>query len=41
MKEVGKATRKFMYALNIYDFTVEVTNRFKGLDPIDRVPKEL
>ena len=30
-----------MYALNIYDFTVEVTNRFKGLDPIDRVPKEL
>ena len=30
-----------MYALNIYDFTVEVTNRFKGLDLIDRVPKEL
>ena len=30
-----------MYALNIYDFTVEVTNRFKGLDPIDRVSEEL
>ena len=35
LKEVGKATRKFMYALNIYDFTVEVTNRFKGLDLIE------
>ena len=41
MKEVGKATRRFMYDLNIYDFTVEVTNRFKGLDLIFRVPKEL
>ena len=41
MKEVGKATRRFMYDLNIYDFTVEVTNRFKGLDLIDRVPEEL
>ena len=30
-----------MYDLNIYDFTVEVTNRFKGLDLIDRVPEEL
>ena len=41
MKEVGKATRQFMYDLNISDFIVEVTNRFKGLDLIDRVPEEL
>ena len=38
-----KTTRPFRYDLNQipYDYTVEVRNRFKGLDPIDRVPKEL
>ena len=43
MKEVGKTTRLFMYDLNHipYDYTVEVRNRFKGLDLIDRVPDEL
>ena len=43
MKKVGKATRPFRYDLNQihYDYTVEVTNRFKGLDLIDRLPKEL
>ena len=43
MKKVGKATRPFRYDLNQipYDYTVEVTNRFKGLDLIDRVPEEL
>ena len=43
MKKVGKTTRPFRYDLNQipYDYTVEVTNRFKGLDLIDRVPKEL
>ena len=43
MKKVGKTTRLFRYDLNQipYDYTVEVTNRFKGLDLIDRVPKEL
>ena len=43
MKKVGKTVRPFRYDLNQipYDFTVEVTNRFKGLDLIDRVPKEL
>ena len=43
MKKVGKTTRSFKYNLNLipYDYTVEVTNRFKGLDLIDRVPKEL
>ena len=43
MKKVGKATRPFRYYLNqiIYDYTVEVMNRFKGLDLVDRVPKEL
>ena len=43
MKKVGKATRPFRYDLNQipYDYTVEVTNRLKGLDLIDRVPKEL
>ena len=37
------STRPFMYDLNQipYDYTVEVTNRFKGLDLIDRVPEEL
>ena len=42
-KKVGKTTRPFRYDLNQipYDDTVEVTNRFKGLDLIDRVPEEL
>ena len=43
MKKVGKTTRPFIYDLNQipYDYTVEVRNRFKGLDLIDRVPDEL
>ena len=43
MKKVGKATRLFRYDLNQipYDYTVEMKNRFKGLDLIDRVPDEL
>ena len=43
MKKVGKTTRRFRYDLNQipYDYTVEVRNRFKGLDLIDRVPDEL
>ena len=43
MKKVGKTTRPFRYDLNKipYDYTVEVRNRFKGLDLIDRVPEEL
>ena len=43
MKIVGKSTRPFKYDLNQipYDYTVEVRNRFKGLDLIDRVPDEL
>ena len=43
MKKVGKTTRPFRYDLNQipYDYTVEVTNRFKGLDLIDRVTEEL
>ena len=43
MKKVEKTTRPFRYYLNQipYDFTVEVTNRFKGFDLIDRVPEEL
>ena len=43
LKKVGKTTRPFRYNLNQipYDFTVEVRNRFKGLDLIDRVPDEL
>ena len=43
MKKVGKTTRPFSYDLNQipYDDTVEVRNRFKGLDLIDRVPDEL
>ena len=39
MKKVGKTSRSFRYDLNNY--TVEVTNRFKGLDLIDRVPEDL
>ena len=43
MNEVGKTTRPFRYDLNqiAYDYTVEVTNRFKGLDLMERVPDEL
>ena len=43
LKKVGKTTRLFSYDLNQipYDYTVEVTNRFKGLDLIDKVPEEL
>ena len=43
MKKVGKTTRLFRYDLNQipYDYTVDVRNRFKGLDLIDRVPGEL
>ena len=44
MKKVGKSTRPFRYDLNQipYDYTVEVRNRFNGLDLIDnRVPEEL
>ena len=43
MKKVGKTTRPFRYDLNqiLLNYTVEVTNRFKGLDVIDRVPEEL
>ena len=43
MKKVGKTTRPFRYDLNqiLYDYTVEVTNRFKGLDLMNRVPEEL
>ena len=42
-KTVGKTTRPFMYDLNQipYGYTVEVTNRFKGLDLIDRMPEQL
>ena len=41
MKKVGKNNRPFGYDLNQipYDYTVEVRNRFKGLDLIDRVPE--
>ena len=43
LKKVGKTTRPFWYDLNQihYDYTVEVRNRFKGLDLTDRVPEEL
>ena len=43
MKKVGKATRPFRYDLNQipYNYTEEMTNRFKGLDLVDRMPKEL
>ena len=42
MNKVGKTTRPFRYDLNqiSYSYTVEVTNRFKGLDLIDRVPEK-
>ena len=43
MKKVEKTTRPFRYDLNQipYDYTMEVRNRFKGLDLIDRMPDEL
>ena len=43
MKKVGETTRPFRYDLNQipYDYTVQVTKRFNGLDLIDRVPEEL
>ena len=43
LKKVGKTIRPFRYDLNQipYDYTVEMRNRFKGLDLIDRVPQEL
>ena len=43
MKKIGKTTGLFRYDLNqiLYDYTVEVRNRFKGLDLTDRVPEEL
>ena len=43
MKKVGKTARPFRYDLNQipYNYTVEVKNRFKGLDLIDRAPEEL
>ena len=43
MKKVGKTTRLFRYDLNQipYNYTVEVTDRFKGFDLVDRVPEEL
>ena len=43
LKKVGKITRPFRYDLNQipYNYTVEVMNRFKGLDLVDRVPEEL
>ena len=43
MKKVGKSNRPFRYDLNklSYDYIVEVTNRFNGLNLVDRVPEEL
>ena len=43
MKKVGKTTSPFRYDLNqiVYDYTVEMTNRLKGLDLKNRVPEEL
>ena len=43
LKKIGKTTRPFSYVLNqiLYNYTVEVTNKFKELDLIDRVPEEL
>ena len=43
LKKVGKTTRPFRYDLNQipYDYTVEVRNRFKGVDLVDRVAEEL
>ena len=43
LKKIGQTTRPSRYDLNHipYDYTVQVTNRYKGLDLIDRVPEEL
>ena len=43
MKKVGKTTRPFRYGLNPmpYDYTVEVMNRFRGLDLVNRVSEEV
>ena len=43
LKKLGKTTRSFRYDLNqiLYSYTMKVTNRFKGLDLIDRVPEDL
>ena len=43
LRKVGKTNRPFRYNLNqiLYDYTVEVRNRFKGLDLVDRVPEKL
>ena len=43
LKKVGKTTRTFRYDLNqiLYDYAVEMTSRFKGIDLIDRMPEEL
>ena len=43
LKKVGKTSRPFSYDINQipYDYTMKVMNRFKGLDLVDRVPKEL
>ena len=41
LKKVQKTTRPFRYDINQIPYTVEVTNRFKGLDLIDRLPEEL
>ena len=43
LNKVGKLTRTFRYDLNQipYDYKVEVTNRFRGLDLVDRVPEKL
>ena len=43
LKKVGKTTKQFRYDLNQipYDYTMEVRNRFKGVNLIDRVPEEL
>ena len=43
MKKVGKTTKPFRYNLNqiLYDHTVEVINRFKGLDLVDRVTEQI
>ena len=43
LNKIGKITSPFRYDLNQipYEYTVEMTNRFKGLDLIDRVPEEL
>ena len=43
LKKIGKTTRPFRYDLNQipYDYTVDITNRFTGLDLVDKVPEEL